>query len=171
MRLQKNTKGKKKEGNLNKLMMQNDEEVIISSKGEYWKYILSDEQCEEASYGLLYFTHSFIKKFEKNEFNVSKELLANTFMDIRSHLIDLLESLRDVEKVITRANLTKECAVICECLQIIPTSKVYKMGKNLKIFSGARGMEVDEIDKNMMGDSDNEDMNTMEVQTQAQFVD
>lgn len=110
--------------------------MIVGNKNEYWKYLLSHEEYEENSYGLLYFTHSFIKKFAKNEFQVSKEFFANTFMDIKHHLTDLLESLREVENIIVRANLTKECSIICECLLIIPTSKVFKIGRNMKVMAG-----------------------------------
>ena len=137
MRLQKNQRvGKKKEGNLNKMAVQNDEDVIVGNKNEYWKYLMSHEDYEESSYGLLYFAHSFIKKFAKNEFQVSREFFANTFMDIKNHLTDLLESLREVENIIVRANLTKECSVICECLLIIPSSKVFKIGRNMKVIDG-----------------------------------
>jgi hypothetical protein len=124
---------------------------------------MSDEKCEESSYGLLYFIYSFIKKFEKNEFNINKEFLANSFMDIRNYLMDLLESLRDVEKIITKANLAKECAVICEILNMIPVTKVFKMGKNLKVEKGDHGLEFENIGLDMHGESDEEDNNTNEV--------
>ena len=102
---------------------------------------------------LLYFTYELIKKFKKGEFEVKLDSFANNFMDLRTNLKDMLDNLEEVEKIITEANLTETRSLICECLLIIPQRKVYKMGKNLRIYgqSGKRPV-IEPIKPNMIED-------------------
>ena len=77
--------------------MQNENDIILYDRSEYWDYIFGKTSWEGFSYGLLYFTLDFIKCLHNKELNLNVKLFAHGLMELREHLTQMLDLIQKIE--------------------------------------------------------------------------
>jgi hypothetical protein len=136
------------------IMTQNPEDLFIDpqSRKEYWQYLHSEQRIDARKYGLLYFTHYILSAFYSKEIENTNNELGNIKMEIRGHLVSILEQIKGIERSDEQLNYAEIKVMICECLAILPPEQQNTAGKNMSIQGNPhRKAKIEDVEVNRQG--------------------